>query len=184
MRLAEPLIGVRISPAGLRGLHRYLFQDVYPWAGRTRRSMTLSKGDAFLHGRFVDGALARQFELLKAEKHLKGLTLDKFAQRAAFHICEINFIHPFREGNGRTLRLFLRELARQAGHELDIGRVAGLAWMQASIVSTRTQDYGPMTAVIRSAIIGHIPKRAVAPEAGHARLILADALAEVSDRLP
>jgi fido (protein-threonine AMPylation protein) len=98
-RAAQRLMGVAISPAGLCGLHRYLFQDVYPWAGQTRQSMTLSKGDAFLHGRFVDAALAKQFERLKQERNLKGLTAENFAERAAFHIGEINFIHPFREGN-------------------------------------------------------------------------------------
>ena len=75
----------------------------------------------------IDAALAKQFELLKQERNLKGLTAENFAERAAFHIGEINFIHPFREGNGRTMRLFLRELAQQAGHTIDIGRIDGRA---------------------------------------------------------
>lgn len=180
-RAMQGLMGVTISADGLRRLHRHLFRDVYQWAGETRQSMTMSKGDAFLHGRFVDSALAKQFDLLKAENNLKGLTADEFAERAAFHIAEINFIHPFREGNGRTMRPFLRELARQARHRLDIGRIDDRAWMQASVVSTRVQDYRPMGALIRSAIAASL--REVTPKL-RARLALTKAKAEVSKLLP
>ena len=55
---------------------------------------------------------------LKAEKHLTGLTADVFATRAAHYLGEINAIHPFREGNGRTHREFIRTLALYAGHKL------------------------------------------------------------------
>jgi cell filamentation protein len=183
-RAMQGLMGVIISPDGLRGLHRHLFQDVYPWAGQTRQSMTLSKGDAFLHGRFVDGALAKQFDLLKAEKNLTGLTAGAFAERAAFHIGEINFIHPFREGNGRTMRLFLRELAHRAGHKLDISRIDDRAWMQASIAANRTQDYRPMAAVIVAAITGRVQELKGATRSIRARLELAAASAELAKHLP
>lgn len=149
----QPLAGVAISAEGFRALHRQLFQDVYQWTGEIRTDGTLSKGDAvFLPGRFVAGALVRQFELLKAEENLRGLSADDFATRAAFHISEINYIHPFREGNGRTMRLFLSELARQAGHNLQVDRIEARAWMEASIQGRETQDHAAMTAVIRGAI--------------------------------
>jgi cell filamentation protein len=153
IRQEQPLDKPEISVAGLKAMHRHLFETVYPWAGDIRTSHSLTKGDAsFLPGRFVPDALARHFELLKSERNLKGLAPEAFAERAAFHIGEINYIHPFREGNGRTLRIFLRELARQAGHDLRLDRIDAEAWMDASRKSRATQDSGPMKKVILQAM--------------------------------
>jgi cell filamentation protein, protein adenylyltransferase len=153
IRQEQPLDKPDISVAGLKAIHRHLFETVYPWAGEIRTSHSLTKGDAsFLPGRFVQDALTRQFELLKSERNLKRLAPEAFAERAAFHIGEINYIHPFREGNGRTLRIFLRELARQAGHDLRLDRIDAEAWMDASRKSRATQDSGPMKQVILRAM--------------------------------
>jgi cell filamentation protein len=161
-RLAQPLAGVEMTAEGYCGLHKHLFQDIYPWAGEPRSPGRFFKGEAeFLEGSFVRGALARQFELLNKEKNLRGLSADDFAKRAAFHISELNHIHPFREGNGRTMRLFLVELGRQAGHQIDDKGLDREAWMAASIRG-RAQDYAPMAAVIRSAIVGREQSAGVA----------------------
>lgn len=53
---------------------------------------------------------------LKRDRFLKGLTADEFSQKAAYYLSEINMIHPFREGNGRTIREFIRQLALKCGH--------------------------------------------------------------------
>ena len=159
IRQEQPLPDLDISVLGFRAIHRHLFETVYPWAGEIRTSHTLVKGSAsFLHGRFVPDALARQFDLLAGKHDLKTLSRDAFAQRAAFHIGEINYIHPFREGNGRTIRLFLRELARQAGHTLKLDRIDRDAWMDASQESS-AQNYQPMTQVIRGAMLAQAPRR-------------------------
>jgi cell filamentation protein len=159
IRQEQPLPDMDISVLGLRAIHKHLFETVYPWAGEIRTSHSLVKGTAsFLHGRFVPDALARQFDLLAGKHDLKTLSRDAFAQRAAFHIGEINYIHPFREGNGRTIRLFLRELARQAGHDLKLDRIDRDAWMDASGESS-AQNYQPMTQVIRAAMLGQAPRR-------------------------
>jgi cell filamentation protein len=159
IRQEQPLPDLDISVLGLRAIHKHLFETIYPWAGEIRTSHSLVKGTAsFLHGRFVPDALARQFDLLAGERDLKTMSRDAFAQRAAFHIGEINYIHPFREGNGRTIRLFLRELARQAGHNLKLDRIDRDAWMDASRESS-AQNYRPMTQVIRAAMLGQAPRR-------------------------
>ena len=61
---------------------------------------------------------------------------------------ELNAIHPFREGNGRTLRAFLFVLARQAGHDINIERIDPLSWNKASRVSFRTGDSQAMREII------------------------------------
>jgi fido (protein-threonine AMPylation protein) len=53
---------------------------------------------------------------LAGERHLVGLDTDKFVDRAAFFIGELNAAHPFREGSGRTRREFICELGLKAGH--------------------------------------------------------------------
>jgi len=103
---------------------------------------------------YIEGEMDRRFALIHRERDLRGMSTDRFAARAAEHICEINAIHPFREGNGRTQRLFLKVLARQAGHDLRIDRMDKEHWMRGSIESFRHQSYGQMTECIRSAIAG------------------------------
>lgn len=95
---------------------------------------------------------------------MRGSSREEFARGAAHHIAELNAIHPFREGNGRTMRLHLRQLGEQAGHEISLKRIGANAWMDASIRSFRTIDEQPMQRVILDAIP---PERTINPTAGH-----------------
>ncbi len=110
----------------LKSIHRTLFGKVYPWAGETRRDLgrmtkTRENGSVVTYGdsAFVDGELARMLSLLASENYLKGLPLDDFSVRAAYFYGELDAIHPFREGNSRTLRLFFHGVAHNAGFLAD-----------------------------------------------------------------
>lgn len=151
-RLEEPLPDIPISYAGYKALHRHLFEEIYAWAGEPR-SVNMSKGETiFAAAGRIDPSMDRQFTLLKQEQHLTGLPPDRFAHRAAIHLSEINAIHPFREGNGRTQHAFLKLLARQAGHTVDLKLIEPTAWIDASI-SGFAADYRPMIAVIDAALV-------------------------------
>lgn len=141
-----------LTTDGYREIHRRIFQDVYDWAGQYR-TVAIAKGDLFALPPYIEGEMDRRFALIHRERDLRGFSADQFAARAAEHICEINAIHPFREGNGRTQRLFLKVLARQAGHNLRIDRMDKDLWMRGSVESFRHQNYGPMTECIRGAIV-------------------------------
>lgn len=52
--------------------------------------------------------------------------------RLAYYLSEINALHPFREGNGRTQRLFIEILAERAGYEVDFSEVSAEEMIQAS----------------------------------------------------
>jgi cell filamentation protein len=122
------------SAGRVRAIHRHLFQDVYDWAGETRR-YTTGRGQApFARPEFIAPELERRFAALKEDGFLKGLERAAFAERAAHHVNEINAVHPFVEGNGRTQRVWLRELASQAGFELrfERGPQEREAWNEAS----------------------------------------------------
>jgi cell filamentation protein len=74
---------------------------------------------------FIPGQIAHVFRSLAAENSLTGLDPAAFCKRAAHFYSELDAVHPFREGNSRTLRLFFFGLAHTAGYTLDwtiIGR--------------------------------------------------------------
>ena len=105
--------------AHLKAIHRYIFQDVYAWAGQFR-TVNISKGGLlFGVAAFLEPALRQILERLAAENYLVDLDDALFVGRAAWFLGELNAAHPFREGNGRTQREFIRELGLKAGHYID-----------------------------------------------------------------
>ena len=85
---------------------------------------------------------------------MAGLPADRFAERAAYYLGEVNAAHPFREGNGRTQREFIRELGLTAGHYLDWRKTAPEEMIEASRVSHVTGDASPFANIIRKCV-GH-----------------------------
>jgi cell filamentation protein len=102
----------------LQAVHRSIFGDIYPWAGEFRTVALGKGGDIFaLPGHIVTyltGALVD----LAHEDHLHALARDSFVERLAHYYAEINAVHPFREGNGRTQRAFLGQIAKAAGRPI------------------------------------------------------------------
>ena len=84
---------------------------------------------------------------LKRENYLKDLNIDILAQRLAFYIGEINAIHPFREGNGRTQRMFIGFLALKNGFFLDFSKISNEEMLEAS-VQTFSMNYDLMSSLI------------------------------------
>src|SRR5258708_2106309 len=89
--------GIPLTPHGFRAIHRYIFENVYEWAGQIRTVDIAKNDDMFCRVFFVERELEKRFKSIQAENCLRGLHADAFARRAAFHISELNAIHPFRE---------------------------------------------------------------------------------------
>ena len=138
----------------LRLIHRYIFQDVFPWAGDFREVVT-SRTDSFGFPppQFLIPSLETLFNNLSAENHLKKLDPGQFSIRAGHYLGELNAIHPFREGNGRTQREFIRTLALQAGHRLAWTAISQDENNQASRISFATGDTTLLTTLIRKRLI-------------------------------
>lgn len=116
----EPLMEGEGGPGldFLCDIHRKLFGDLYEWAGEFR-TVDISKGSTrFANVRFIEAEGERLMNSLASENWLCGLPHDEFADRAAFYMGELNTLHPFREGNGRALREYIRHIAARAGHSL------------------------------------------------------------------
>ena len=89
------------------------------------------------------------FNELDAERWLGGLELDSFIERAAYYICEINAVHPFREGNGRTIRFYIDVLsARTRGELFDWTRSTAEGYLQACVAGFE-QNYSQMVTVLQ-----------------------------------
>jgi cell filamentation protein len=141
--------------AHLKAIHRHIFQDVYEWAGRTRdERVKLSDGtiasepvlrkvhgEPFMQGPLIADTLERiAGKLRDDESYLRGLSREEFSNRAAVFVVDLNGVHPFREGNGRTQRVFISELAQEAGHKLDFSCVTRERMIQASITGNEKND--------------------------------------------
>jgi cell filamentation protein len=83
-------------------VHKHLFQDVYEWAGTPRTVRMSKQGNPLCFPEHIDAQANKLFSELKAEKHLEKLPAKEFAESAAHFLAELNAIHAFREGNGRT----------------------------------------------------------------------------------
>ena len=119
--------------SNFKRLHYHIFQDIYDWAGKTR-TVNISKGTQFCLFQYINEQANELFERLEKEDYLIG-TSQPIAERLAFYLSELNAIHPFREGNGRTQRMFIEILAYRAGYEVDFSTVTADEMIEASYQS-------------------------------------------------
>jgi cell filamentation protein len=154
-RIAElidnPVAG-RFDVAHLKAIHRLIFQDVYEWAGEFRTANISKGGHLFGLATFLEPALQQILAKLAAEKHLVGLDIENFVDRAAYFIGELNAAHPFREGNGRTQREFIRELGLKASHYIDWRSTTVEKMTEASRLSHLSGESSLFASLIRECI--------------------------------
>lgn len=118
-----------------KSIHKHLFQDVYDWAGEYRTVRIAKGGNWFCHPEYIDAHMTKLFQTLKRDNHLKGLKSEDFVKKAANFLAELNAIHPFRDGNGRTQLLFLNALAKTTEHPLIIENIKPHRFLTAMIES-------------------------------------------------
>lgn len=120
----------RFDAARFRQIHRQLFRDIYDWAGEYR-TIDISKGQTrFCTSARIEQELDRLFHKLEQSEWLCGLSLDDLIPHIADFYCEINIVHPFREGNGRAQRLLFEELIVNAGFDIDWGQIDADEWVR------------------------------------------------------
>ena len=146
-RLAEPLPAGRLSVSHYLAMHRHIFGDIYPWAGRLRRVRIAKGGSMFCYPEHIPAELRRVFSALRTRDYLIGLAVQPFAKGAAHFLAELNAIHPFRDGNGRTQLAFMATLAAAAGHPLDFQRLDPPAFLAAMIASFQGDEDGLASAL-------------------------------------
>lgn len=120
-----------------KAIHRFLFSDLYDWAGQVRDVNISKKGTVFCPASQIDEQADRIFTYLKDQRSFRGLSKNAFADALTDLYCATNMLHPFREGNGRTQRVFLSQLAQGAGHMLNFAAIDGELLMIATIQSAQ-----------------------------------------------
>jgi cell filamentation protein len=117
----------------LQNLHRHIFQNLFDWAGEFRKMDMGRPGQPlFARPEFIEPSLDKLFDQLSREGRLRGLAPEPWADRAAHYLGKISAVHPFREGNGRTTREFVRELSEENGWAVQWDKIPRVEWNQGS----------------------------------------------------
>lgn len=104
-------------------IHKYLFEDIYEWAGEIRKIDISKKGTIFHRAENLERDMKALFLYLKDENYFLNLNHNEFCDKIAEFFHDLNILHPFREGNGRTERLFITKLIQNAGYEIDFSEI-------------------------------------------------------------
>ena len=120
-----------------KAIHRFLFSDLYDWAGEVRTVNISKKGTQFAPVEQIESQAMQIFEQLKTQNFFKGLSRNEFVDEIVDFYCVTNFLHPFREGNGRTQRVFLTQLIRNAGYDISFADMDTDLLMIATIQSAQ-----------------------------------------------
>ena len=102
-----------------KAIHRFLFEDIYEWAGEYRKINMSKKGTNFAEAQRIPELMDACFKRLKDNDFFANNSFDEFVENIVDFYQTTNMIHPFREGNGRTQRLFITQLIRHNGYEIN-----------------------------------------------------------------
>ena len=117
-------------------IHRFLFCDLYDWAGQIRTINISKKGTAFVSAVEIEPCADACFKRL-ADFGSEGLSHRELAEEIADFYHTVNMLHPFREGNGRAQRVFFTQWIRSLGYDLDLSSVDPDAFMIATIYAAQ-----------------------------------------------
>lgn len=133
----NPIIGA-FDFAHLQAIHKHLFGDFYSWAGEVRtidfakRNSSTNLVSQFAKTSDLPEKIAELNKFVADNKALKGLPKLHFVRKVTELHTKLNELNPFREGNGRAARLFLTQLAKEAGFVLDLTKIDKERWDYAS----------------------------------------------------
>ena len=120
-----------------KAIHRFLFSDLYEWAGEVRTVNISKKSTQFIPAEMIESQAKLIFKRLRDRNYFKALPHTEFIEEIVDFYCVTNVLHPFREGNGRTQRVFLTQLIRNAGYEINFADMDTDLLMVATIQSAQ-----------------------------------------------
>lgn len=151
VEIVESPIGGNYDFNMLRSIHEKLFSDIYHFAGKVRTVRIAKDKSVFCYPEYIEDNQKRIFEELKRENHLINLSQEEFIRKFAALTEELNALHPFREGNGRVIRIFLKQLAEHAGWYIAYEDMDPHQLLDAD-VKAFNGDLDPLTNLIRDHI--------------------------------
>ena len=126
----------------LKAIHKYLFEDIYTFAGLDRYEAKIfakfGKGSTiFTPYEKIPKVSKTLFDALKDENYFKNQSKEEFIKSMAIFMNGLNLLHPFREGNGRTQRVFMQYLAIYNGYQLNFNDIDSQEMTMASVYGAR-----------------------------------------------
>lgn len=135
MELLQNPVNGNLTKNHLMNIHKFIFGDIYSFAGKIRREQ-ISKADTmFYPPNLINKELNKVFFKIKSERMIYEKSEEKIFDNIAYVMAELNIIHPFREGNGRTIREFIRLMAKKCGYSLNWGNIDSNELLDGSIRS-------------------------------------------------
>jgi cell filamentation protein len=132
----------------LLDIHRYLFQDIYHWAGQKRTVEISKQGKPFFLTAYFDKGFAYIDTLVANYRKIDHADKSRLAGHLAVLLDSINYLHPFREGNGRTQREFIRALALEKSYTLNLNPPDNLDVYERYMSGTIEGDIEKLTSLI------------------------------------
>ncbi|MEE3462446.1 MAG: Fic family protein [Lachnospiraceae bacterium] len=158
--MSHPIAG-KLNFKLLKQIHSYLFQDIYFWAGKDRLECGLigemhktGSPQEFCDSRQIGEVADRLFYNLECNRYLQEFCHDQdlLCSNAAKFYGDLNYLHPFREGNGRTGRCFLNEIFRRLGFFFNACNIDKNKWDSACISSYTDQKASDLAALFKKEI--------------------------------
>ena len=134
-RANEPLPNGKCDAWHYRRVHHHIFQDIYTWAGKYRTVRTSKGSNPFCFPEYIPSQMDRLFASLRENHSLDPQDGEQFVVAIAQFLAELNAIHPFREGNGRSQLAFVHLLGKKTGFPFDFSRVQRETFLPAMVAS-------------------------------------------------
>ncbi|MBO3273692.1 putative adenosine monophosphate-protein transferase Fic [Pseudomonas schmalbachii] len=139
--------------AYLQNIHRVLFSDLYDWAGELRTVGISKQATRFCQPEYMEKEAGKIFKAMAEANWFEGMNRGELIAAVAEAYSDLNVVHPFREGNGRTQRILFEHLILNAGFEISWWGVEEDEWIYANIAAYNC-NLGPMKQVFEKCI-GH-----------------------------
>ena len=136
----------------LERVHKYLFQDVYEWAGEVKLQNTYKENISYTD---IEDIGKRANEIFRGVRVLNmfypGMEQTEFCEKGGELSYDIHFLHPFREGNSRTERTYMLLLAKRCEVDLDYSAISQLDWRMTIIKANKNKSYEPFSDFLQKA---------------------------------
>lgn len=152
--VTKRLLELYENPIKIRGIdslfeiHRHLFQDIYIWAGKKRVVEISKDGKQFFPTTYFDNAFRYIDQLIDEYRKIPKNNKRKLAEKLAEILDNVNYLHPFREGNGRAQREFIRLLALEKGLILNLNPPDNISVYERYMKGTVESDVTTLTELI------------------------------------
>lgn len=152
--VTKRLLELYENPIKIKGIdslfeiHRHLFQDIYIWAGEERVVEISKDGKQFFPTTYYDNAFRYIDQLIDEYRKIPKNNKRKLAEKLAEILDNVNYLHPFREGNGRVQREFIRLLALEKGLILNLNPPDNISVYERYMKGTVESDVTTLTELI------------------------------------